>query len=57
MTGLADGGVGGGVVDQVAELGTIGELSAAAEGYGNTAAVSTHSGPEADPYHLGQGSG
>jgi hypothetical protein len=54
MTGLAGGG--GGLVDQVADLGTVGERSAAAEGLGNTAAVSTHSGPEADPYHLGQGS-
>lgn len=42
-----------GVVDQVADLGTVGEASAAAEDAGNTAAVSTHAGPEADPYHLG----
>jgi len=51
----ASGGAGGGprVVDQVVDFGTIGEAAAAAEDAGTTAAVSTHAGPEADPYHLG----
>lgn len=44
----------GGVVEQVADLGSVGEgLAAAADNASNTAAVSTHAGPEADPYHLG----
>lgn len=42
------------VCDQVADLGSEGELAAAAADQdGTTAAVSTHAGPEADPYHLG----
>lgn len=52
---LASGGAGGGprVVDHVADFGTMGEAAEAAEEAGTTAAVSTHAGPEADPYHLG----
>jgi hypothetical protein len=50
----AAAGMGG--LDQVADLGSVGEMAAAGDMDGNTAAVSTHSGPEADPYHLGGGS-
>jgi hypothetical protein len=50
----AAAGMGG--LDQVANLGSVGEMAAAEDTDGNTAAVSTHSGPEADPYHLGGGS-
>jgi hypothetical protein len=46
------GGVG---LDQVADLGGAGEMLAAADMDGTTAAVSTRAGPEADPYHLGGG--
>jgi hypothetical protein len=46
-----------GLMEQVADLGTVGEKAPASEGFGNTAAVSTHAGPEADPYHLAAGSG
>lgn len=42
----------GWVLDQVADLGSEGELAAAADMDGATAAVSTRAGPEADPYQL-----